>query len=163
MTTPTMNGIKLRDDEYLKDQTNNTLSMMLGANGMPKYSAAEIKNKNLTKPKLLAELLPIYNALQAELPAKEKKVGAKRGRKRGASTNKKSAQVKKCNMIASLAQGKLSVNEAKEWLAQDYLLASITTLEEIEKAANGIRPGRGRHKNNDNANDGYIVAKGQGE
>lgn len=164
MSRPTFNGIRLAENEYLKDQTNLTLNMMLGEDGKPKYSVAQMKK--IKKADLLAELFPLFEAAEAEIKPKSKPQAG--GRKPSESKNKKSAQSKKCHTIRKLAEGIWTLEQALEVYNMDTVLQKVCTIDELKFAAeNKKRPGNktgAKRINLDDYDDnGYIIAYGQGE
>ena len=61
----------------------------------------------------------------------------------GISTTKKSAQSKKCRLLADVRSGKTHPKIAKAVRAADPMLADVMTEAEVDAAARGERPGRG--------------------
>lgn len=162
MTSPTFNGIRLPETEYLKDQTNSTLNMMLGSEGKPKYTQSQIKS--IKKADLLKEIIPLYEAAEAlQKPVqKEKK---KAGAKSHTSKNKASAQSKKCHTIRKLATDIWTLEKAIEIWQEDYELQKVCTIEELNHAfITKTRPiNRVYATANLGENGDYIVAYGKGE
>lgn len=168
MAGPTFNTVTLRDDEYLKDATKSVLNMMLGAEGKPKYTQADLAL--IKRTALLEEITPLYEARATENPKapKEKKT---LGAPPKASKNKKSAQSKKCHLLKALALGTKTWEQALHIYDDDFQLRQICTLEELKFVLeNKTRPGAKRRsvtvelkpgESMDNSN--YIVAWGQGE
>lgn len=163
MTRPTFNGIRLAETEYLKDQTNSTMNMMLGTDGKPKYTTTQLKNKN--KAALLEELVPLYEAAKAsQKPVQKDK--AKPGARSKVSKNKASAQSKKCHTLRKLADGIWVLEQAMAVWHEDYELQKVCTVAELEFAfTNKVRPLNKRTFVTANlGEDGdYIVAYAQGE
>lgn len=163
MTRPTFNGIRLAETEYLKDQTNSTMNMMLGTDGKPKYTANQLKS--FKKADLLAELVPLYEAAEAsQKPAQKDK--AKPGARTKVSKNKASAQSKKCHTIRKLANDIYTIEQALEIWHEDYELQKVCSIEELKHASiTKLRPVNKRVFVTANlGEDGeYIVAYGQGE
>lgn len=162
MIRPTFNGIRLPETEYLKDQTNSTLNMMLGSEGKPKYTQSQIKS--IKKSALLEEIIPLYEAAEAsQKPVqKEKK---KAGAHSKVSKNKASAQSKKCHTIRKLATGIWTLEQAMKIWHEDYELQKVCKVEELEHAfTTKTRPvNRLFVTANLGENGDYIVAYGKGE
>jgi hypothetical protein len=155
-----LNGVKLRANEYLKDATKTTLNMMLGSNGLPKYSQEQLKD--ITRQQLLDEVLPLFEA--AQIPTKPKGTNGKRGAKPKASKNENSARAKKCNLIRDLANGKKTLDSIKDMYDNDYYLQQVCKWQELETAfKTGKRPQNRSFVNVTVEDKGdYIVARADG-
>ena len=166
--TPTFNGIKLLEHEYLKDQRIKTLNMMLGQNNMPKYSEEELKS--ITRTQLLEEIKPLYEEALIDHP-KEPKVYKKRGAKFRPCKNRHNALSKKCLVIKALCEGKSTLEEAMYRLGQDYWFSEVCTAKELKEAYETKQRPSTRNRRldmelKDNEVEdlsGYIVAKGDYE
>jgi hypothetical protein len=139
MAVVTLNGVRVdTENEYVKDFKNGKLNMMLGEDGLPKYTANQLKS--LKKVDLLAEVQPLIDAAVAASvvpsPTTEHK---KRGAKRKPAKNKASAQSKKCLLLRDVASHKITVDEAIEILADDPLLGKEMNRTDIENAWNTER------------------------
>jgi len=60
------------------------------------------------------------------------------------STTKKSAQSKKCRLLAKVTAGTVSREQAQAVIDQDPLLGEVLQPHELAQAAAGLRPGLGR-------------------
>lgn len=155
-----LNGVKLRENEYLKDCTKSTLNMMLGENGMPRYTVDELKE--VARQDMLDEVFILFEA--SNLPTKPKGTNGKRGAKPKPSKDENSARVKKCNLIRDLANGSKTLDDIKDMYNNDYYLMKVCKWEELVKAATTkTRPlVKGKFVNVTLDNGDYIVAKADG-
>lgn len=65
----------------------------------------------------------------------------------GESTTIKSAQSKKCRMLAKVRSGEMHPKVAKKICEVDYLLSTVCSEKDIDNAEAGLSPKRGGGKN----------------
>jgi hypothetical protein len=109
--------------------SNTALSMLLGQDGMPKYTASQLKGK--TKAGLVAEVRAAI-----ELIGEPKTKGP------SVSKTKEVAQSKLCRFLKDIAAGKKTIEQFKALIAVDYVLADYVADKwaNVEAAAEGRRP-----------------------
>ena len=124
---------------------NGQLNHLLGQDGAPKYSSNELKSKN--KAALGDELRALLLEHEASKPKSGSKTSGTKGAKMTVSKNVASAASKLTNTLKAIVAGKKTVEQAREIVAADEVLAAYwgERLEtDLARAAAGLRPSQAR-------------------
>lgn len=147
MTVLSINGVSVEPTTDLTTLTNGELSMLLGENGTPKYSAGQLKNK--TKASLADEARDVVNAAaKTAKPKRDRRTKNEVAQDRHKpAKNLKSAQSKWCNLLKALVAGKKTEEQVEEIIAADPIVSELRDKNPnaIDNALKGIRPGQAKN------------------